>query len=74
MFGSSGKYFALPGILEILGNIWKYLPILINTIQYWDIRDNICQYQYQQMLRMDSTWQQQVIFVGQQWADHKQMI
>ena len=61
MFGSSGKYFALPGILEILGNIGKYLPILINTIQYWDIR---------QMLRMDSTWQQQVMFDGQQWADH----
>ena len=44
IFGNTGKYLSLPGTLEILGNIGKYLVILINTIQYWEIRDNICQY------------------------------
>ena len=58
IFGDTGIHFALPGTLEILDNIGKYLAILIDTIQYWDKRDNICQYWYQQMLKMDSTWQQ----------------
>ena len=67
IFDNSGKYHALPGTLEIFCNIGKYLAILIKTIQYWDMRDNIYWYWYQQM---DSTREQQAMFVGRQWADH----